>query len=83
MDSTSFIGSAIDQVINISEIIINAITVAIDWASAFLWGWPLIILLFGTHLYLTWRTGFIQKFIFKAIKISFQTDKGAEGDVSQ
>lgn len=63
--------------------ILNIITSAIDAASSFLWGWPLIVLLFGTHLYLTFRTGFIQKHLFKAIKISFQKDEGAEGDVSQ
>lgn len=63
--------------------ILNIITNFIDAASSFLWGWPLIILLFGTHLYLTFRTGFIQKHLFKAIKISFQKDEGSEGDVSQ
>ncbi len=49
----------------------------------FLWGWPLIILLFGTHIYMTFRTGFIQKDIFKAIKLSVTRDPDAEGDVSQ
>ncbi len=49
----------------------------------FLWGWPLIILLFGTHIYMTFRTGFIQKDIFKAIKMSVTRDPDAEGDVSQ
>ena len=49
----------------------------------FLWGWPLIILLFGTHLYMTVRTGFIQKDIFKAIRLSVTRDPDAEGDVSQ
>ncbi len=63
--------------------IISFIEDAIAAASGFLWGWPLIILLFGTHLYLTFRTGFIQKHLFKAIKISFQKDEGAEGDVTQ
>ena len=38
--------------------------------DSFLWGWPLIILLFGTHIFMTIRTGFIQKDIFKAIKMS-------------
>lgn len=47
------------------------------------WGYPMLILLFGTHLYLTFRTGFIQKYIFTAIKISFRRDKEGEGDVSQ
>ena len=49
----------------------------------FLWGWPLIILLFGTHLFMTVRTGFIQKHIFKAIKLSVTRDPDAQGDVSQ
>ena len=49
----------------------------------FLWGLPLIILLFGTHVYLTVLLRFPQRHIFKAIRLSFARDKGAEGDVSQ
>ena len=49
----------------------------------FLWGWPLIILLFGTHIFMTIRTGFIQKHVFKSIKLSVTRDPDAEGDVSQ
>ncbi|MBQ6373916.1 MAG: sodium:alanine symporter family protein [Clostridia bacterium] len=48
-----------------------------------LWGWPLIVLLFGTHIFITVRTGFIQKDIFKAIRMSVTRDEGSEGDVSQ
>ena len=44
---------------------------------------PLIIALFGSHLFMTVRTGFIQKYIFKAIKLSVTKDPDAEGDVSQ
>ena len=55
----------------------------ISTVDNFLWGWPLIILLFGTHLYMTVRTGFIQKHIFKAIKLSVTKDPDAQGDVSQ
>lgn len=51
--------------------------------STFLWGWPMIILLLGTHLFLTIRLKFPQRHIFKAIKLSFKRDKGADGDVSQ
>lgn len=47
------------------------------------WGWPMIILLLGTHLYMTFRTGFIQKYILKAIKLSVTKDPDAEGEVSQ
>ena len=49
----------------------------------FLWGWPLIILLFGTHIFMTIRTGFIQKHIFSAIRMSVTRDEDAQGDVSQ
>lgn len=48
-----------------------------------LWGPPMLILLFGTHLFLTFRTGFIQKYIFKGIKLSVTKDNSADGDVSQ
>ena len=51
--------------------------------DGFIWGWPMIILLFGTHIFMTFRTGFIQKDIFKAIKMSIKKDSGAEGDISQ
>ena len=59
---------------------IQQITEAI---SAFLWGWPMIILLLGTHLFLTIRLRFPQRKIFTAIRLSFQKDKNSEGDVSQ
>ena len=51
--------------------------------SDFLWGWPLIILLFGTHIFMTIRTGFIQKEIFKGIKLSVTKDDDSQGDVTQ
>ena len=55
----------------------------IDKLDSLLWGWPLIIMLFGTHIFMTIRTGFIQKDIFKAIRLSVTKDPDAEGDVSQ
>lgn len=51
--------------------------------SSFLWGWPMMILLLGTHLYLTILLRFPQRHIFKAIKLSVTRDKKADGDVSQ
>lgn len=51
--------------------------------SDLVWGIPLLVLLFGTHLFLTFRLRFIQKFIFKAIKISFARKKEGKGDISQ
>lgn len=51
--------------------------------SSFLWGWPMIILLLGTHLYLTIRLEFPQRKLWTAIKLSVKKDKSADGDVSQ
>ena len=51
--------------------------------SDFLWGWPMIIMLLGTHIFLTIRLRFPQRYIWKAIKLSVQKDKDASGDVSQ
>lgn len=51
--------------------------------NSYLWGWPMIILLVGTHLFLTIRLRFPQRHIGKAIKLSVHKDKGSEGDVSQ
>ena len=61
------------------EILENILTQISDT----LWGYPLIILLFGTHLFLTIRLRFIQRFLGKAIKISFKRDKEGKGDISQ
>ncbi len=47
------------------------------------WGPPLLVLLFGTHLFLTVRLRFIQRYLGTAIRISFRRDKEGEGDVSQ
>lgn len=51
--------------------------------SGFLWGWPMIILLLGTHLFLTIRLRFPQRKIFTAIRLSVKKDSNATGDVSQ
>lgn len=51
--------------------------------SALLWGWPMIILLLGTHIFLTIRLHFPQRHILKAIRLSVARDPDATGDVSQ
>lgn len=55
----------------------------INWIDGAIWGWPMIILLLGTHIFITIRTGFIQRHIGKAIKLSVTKDTDAEGEVSQ
>lgn len=51
--------------------------------SSLLWGWPMIALLLGTHVFLTIRLHFPQLKILKAIKLSVKRDEDASGDVSQ
>ena len=59
---------------------IDSIVTAINGV---VWGWPMIILLLGTHVFLTLRTGFIQRHtIARGIKLSVTKDPDAEGEVS-
>lgn len=51
--------------------------------SALLWGWLMIILLLGTHLFLTIRLRFPQRQLLTAIRLSVKRDKHSTGDVSQ
>ena len=51
--------------------------------SSLLWGWPMIILLLGTHVFLTIRLRFPQRKILTAIRLSVKRDNGSDGDVSQ
>jgi AGCS family alanine or glycine:cation symporter len=47
------------------------------------WGPPMLILLVGTHLFLTVRLKFIQRFMGMAIRMSFSRKREGDGDVSQ
>ena len=51
--------------------------------SGFLWGWPMIILLLGTHVFLTFRLRIPQRKLLTGIRLSIKKDPGAAGDVSQ
>lgn len=51
--------------------------------SSILWGWPMIILLLGTHVFLTFRLRIPQRKLLTGIKLSIKKDNQAEGDVSQ
>ena len=61
----------------------NSFASLIEKISSAVWGWPMIILLLGTHLFLTIRLRFPQRHIFKAIRLSVKRDPDATGDVSQ
>lgn len=51
--------------------------------DALVWGVPMLVLLFGTHIFLTFRLKFIQRYIGTMIKISFQRKREGTGDISQ
>ena len=51
--------------------------------SNWVWGIPLLALLFGTHLFLTVRLGFIQRYLGTGIRISLRREREGTGDVSQ
>lgn len=61
----------------------DALFSVIEQISSIMWGWPMIILLLGTHIFLTIRLKFPQRKIFTAIKLSVTKDKNTSGDVSQ
>lgn len=47
------------------------------------WGWGMIILLLGTHIFMTLRTKGIQFSLLKGIRLSVTKDKDGDGEVSQ
>jgi AGCS family alanine or glycine:cation symporter len=61
----------------------EAIEKALAAASDLVWGPPLLLLLCGTHLFLTIRLRFIQRYLGQAIRLSFGRDREGAGDVSQ
>lgn len=59
------------------------LTKQLEYVAGLVWGPPMLILLIGTHVYLTFRLRFIQRYMPKAIRISLQRESEGEGDVSQ
>ena len=59
--------------------LLNQIATAVD---DFLWGVPMIIILLGTHIFMTVRTKFMQRKTLTAIKLSVTKDPETDGDIS-
>ena len=55
----------------------------VSTVNGIVWGPVMLVLLFGTHLFLTIRLKVIQRYTFKAIKLSVTKDPDADGDISQ
>lgn len=54
----------------------------LDQLSAAIWGPPLLIVLLGTHIFLTIRLKIIQRYLWRAIKLSLQRTRDGAGDIS-
>jgi len=68
---------------SIEELNMEKLLEITELVSGMVWGWPMIILLLGTHIFLTFRLKLPQRKIGTAIRLSVQRDKDATGDVSQ
>ena len=63
-----------------AQLITNCINTVNQWV----WAWPTMLLLIGTHIFMTIRTrGFAQRRLLQAIRLSVTKDPDAEGEVSQ
>ena len=58
-------------------------TALVSACSNFIWGVPMLVMLFGAHLFLTARLRLVQRHIPKAIRLSLSPDEGSQGEISQ
>lgn len=52
-----------------------------DKINGYIWGWPMLLLLLGTHLYMTFRLRFPQRHLLTGIKLSVSGEGSENGDV--
>lgn len=62
---------------------LNQLDGILSKVNGVIWEWPMIIMLLGTHLFLTVRLHFPQRYIFRSFKLMHTPDDKAPGDVSQ
>lgn len=60
----------------------NLLVKICDDLSRLVWSFPMLLLLMGTHLYFTFRLGFIQKYTFRGIRLSLAKPTAGSGGVS-
>ena len=61
----------------------QSLTALVSACSNFIWGVPMLVMLFGTHLFLTVRLRLVQRHIPKAVRLSLSPDEGSQGEISQ
>jgi AGCS family alanine or glycine:cation symporter len=54
----------------------------IEDLNSFVWGYPVVITVFCLHIYITYKTGFIQRKLFKGIKLFLQNKSYSKGQIS-
>lgn len=54
----------------------------IQTINGYLWGFPMIAFLFSTHIFMSVRTGFVQRRVFKGIRLSVSSDGSGKGELS-
>ena len=62
--------------------ILESVGDALGTLNGYMWGWPLIILLLGTHVFLTFRLRFMQRYMLKGIKLSVAREHEGVGEIS-
>ncbi len=60
----------------------QAISNFLSTLNGIVWGLPMVLFLFGTHLFLTFRLGFVQRLIPRGIRYSLHRNPDSPGEVS-
>ncbi len=63
--------------------VMEAVSNIISTLDGWFWGIPMIVILFGTHIFMTIRTGVVQKHLLKGIRLSVTKDPDGTGEISQ
>ncbi len=72
----------LDELRVLVEEFFSNLNVWVQGINDVIWGWPMLSILLGTHIFLTIKLRFPQRYIFKAIRLSVKNDKDSIGDVS-
>lgn len=60
----------------------SALSNILQQLNTFLWNFPMLFLLLGTHIYFTVKSGCIQRLLPKGIKLSFSKQANAENGIT-
>ena len=82
-DWISLINEHIGNIVPVVQYAMDRIDSWISALDSFIWGPPLLVLLLGCHVFLTFYLKFIQRYVFLGVRLSVRNDSGAEGDISQ